>query len=342
MKKIIQRIVILTSSGSNLIKLCLLLLLYSITNVAYAATCAATTTSGGTLSYGSASSISIQTAQRATSTSNAGLQCGGALLSLLGQQYVRATINTTNKGLLKNSQGDSIPYQIYADANYQNEIVPGTTFYYLTPSLIDLLGLFGGNTKNIPMYFRTQTGTYNLRADTYTDTISVTWQWYFCSISITPLICINPTSGATTWTAVLSLTVTNDCIINAPDINFGSKPLATLFPSVSQSVSVYCTKGSTYSIGLNNGSNALGQQRRLAFNGNFLNYEIYQGNSGTLRWGTLAAERRSSANADVNPGSGSGVSSSTQGFVYRAMILPNQTTPPAGTYTDTIIIDVAF
>lgn len=53
------------------------------------------------------------------------------------------------------------------------------------------------------------------------------------------------------------MTVTNDCsTMTTPDVNFNSAPLVQNFPTVSQSVAVTCTKGSTYTIGINNGANA--------------------------------------------------------------------------------------
>ncbi|RYY22483.1 MAG: hypothetical protein EOP62_23085 [Sphingomonadales bacterium] len=45
-------------------------------------------------------------------------------------------------------------------------------------------------------------------------------------------------------------------------------------------------------------------------------------------------------NAETNAGIYDALT--TQGFTYRAAIFPGQTTPPAGTYSDTIRVDVEF
>lgn len=75
---------------------------------------------------------------------------------------------------------------------------------------------------------------------------------------------------------------------------------------------------------------------------NYLNYEIYRGSSVSAgRWGSaVAAERRSSASADSNPGVYD--TATLQGYTYRAVIDPAQTTPVAGNYTDTVIVDIVF
>lgn len=75
-----------------------------------------------------------------------------------------------------------------------------------------------------------------------------------------------------------------DCMITAPDIDFGSSPLVAGFEPVSQVISLTCTKNSSFSIGLNDGLNASGGQRRMISSGHYLEYEIYK--SSTMeRWG---------------------------------------------------------
>lgn len=80
------------------------------------------------------------------------------------------------------------------------------------------------------------------------------------------------------------MTVTNDCsAMTTPDVNFNSAPLVQSFPTVSQAIAVTCTKGSTYTIGINNGANALNNVRRMVSGSNFLSYDIYK-EATTNRW----------------------------------------------------------
>ena len=74
----------------------------------------------------------------------------------------------------------------------------------------------------------------------------------------------------------------------------------------------------------------------MANGSNRLSYEIYKGSTSS-RWGAAGAERWSS---------GTSSSISTDGtlrtYNYTAQVMPNQTTPPGGTYSDTLLIDLAF
>lgn len=123
-------------------------------------------------------------------------------------------------------------------------------------------------------------------------------------------------------------------------ISFGTVPFISAFSPVTPTISVQCTKGTSYTVGLSDACHAFGGGRRMASGKNLINDDIYQGASGTTRWGSMAGQPRASGSADVNPGAGTG--NSIQGFVYNSTVLSEQTTPPAGTYTDTVVISVDF
>lgn len=295
-----------------------------------------------TASYGTQTSIRVNSGSQNTSIANAGVQCGGSLLNVLGAPgYIHAVVSTAKGSRLTNAAGDAIPYQIFADQTYTYPITPGTAMNYYNATLLNLLGLTGSNNAPLPMYFRTVTGALNLSSGTYTDTVTVNWSWSICTLISAGNLCIGPVNTGTTSSIVnISLQITNDCIINAPDIRFGTAPLISAFSPVTQTISVQCTKGTSYTVGLSDGSNASGGQRRMANGGHYIHYEIYQGTGGTTRWGSSAGQTRASGSADVNPGAGTG--NTTQGFVYHSQILSGQATPPAGTYTDTVVISVGF
>jgi len=135
----------------------------------------------------------------------------------------------------------------------------------------------------------------------------------------------------------VTLTVTNDCsTITAPNLNFASAPLVKDFAPVSQTIAITCTKGSTYTVGINNGNNAVGSVRNMASGANRLSYEIYKG-STTNRWGVSGTERWASTSASQVSTDGL-----LKSYQYTARILATQNTPPAGSYTDTLVVDVAF
>lgn len=296
--------------------------------------------SGASADFGSASSFAVATTEQTTTAPNAGISCRGALLGLLvtSDQRISATALSANNGTLINAaSGDSIPYRTFASAAEGEELFPGTTYNFFNPVLIDLLGLIGGQRVDIPLEFHTQPSS-NIAAGTYTDTLTINWSWRLCDIGLLG-ICL-PRTGEDTSTLQLSLEVTPDCAIEAPDLHFGSAPLVAGFEPVTQTLHITCTKGSDYSVGLSDGQHASGATRRMAHNGSYLEYQLYKSSSGFERWGDIGSERRSSASADFNPGTPDGAAA--QGFTYRGEILPEQTTPPPGTYTDAIVVDVTF
>jgi spore coat protein U-like protein len=217
-----------------------------------------------------------------------------------------------------------------------------------------LLGLFSGPGSSIPLYVDAGPASA-LKAGVYTGTVVLRWYYYTCSGIGVLGVCLGQSSSSgfsvnllgqvTNWgvgtPALLDivLTVTADCAISAPNVDFGSAPLVSAFDPVTQTLQVRCTRDQPYVVGLTDGSHALGSQRRLQNGPNHLLYELY--NAATnARWGANGVERRSSGDADINGGLLDGVS--TQGFVYRAEILSSQPTPPAGVYTDDVQVLVEF
>src|SRR5690606_24267530 len=134
----------------------------------------------------------------------------------------------------------------------------------------------------------------------------------------------------------LTLVVENDCVLNAPALDFGAAPLAASFPEVTRTITVKCTTGSAYTVGLGDGNHFSAGSRRMrrGATSDYLRYEIYQGVGTNDRWGSTPGERRSSAGADANPGVYD--ATTEQGFTYRARVDPSQDTPATGVYTDNI------
>ncbi|MFK3773703.1 spore coat protein U domain-containing protein [Pseudomonas sp. NPDC089406] len=290
--------------------------------------------------FGSINSTLVRTTVQNASTTNAGLQCTGSLLSLLvSTDHIYATITATTGGLV-GPTGDVIPYTIYANNTTSYPITRGTQFDFARNNLIDALGLLNGNTpKTVPLFMRTVVGA-NVAAGTYTETLNIAWAWNYCAGIGLGNICLGRDNGAGNQTVTVTLTVTNDCQITTPNISFGSAPVVAGFATVNQSVSLSCTKGSAYTVGLDDGQNVSGGRRRMkSGTGNYLAYDIFK-SAGTTRWGSVGAARRSSSDANVNPGNGTGTGS--QVFNYNAKVYTDQATPPAGSYLDNVILDVAF
>ena len=292
--------------------------------------------------FGSISSIAVRTTTQPSSTLNAGLSCTGSLLTLLtSNDHFYATITSTQSGLL-GPTGDVIGYTIYANNSTSYPVTRGTAFDFARNGIIDALGLLNGTTpKTVPLYLSATIGS-NVAAGVYTETLSIFWNWNYCSGIGAGSICLGRDINSGTATLTVNLTVSNDCTITAPNIAFGSAPVISAFtPVTGQTINLACTKGSAYTVGLSDGQNpvSVGGRRRMISGSNYLAYDIFK-SAGTTRWGSVGSARRSSTDAEVNPGNGLGTGS--QIFNYNAKIYTDQTTPPAGTYLDNVVLDVGF
>ncbi len=198
-----------------------------------------------------------------------------------------------------------------------------------------LLTLLGSKRYTLPLYLRTVTGQ-TVSAGTYQAVMSLNVFYSICEEGL--IGCSKNQSGNLPLTLTVNMTVANDCTtITAPAVAFGSAPVAKSFPTISQSIGVTCTKGYAYTVGINNGVNASGSVRRMASGAtNRLSYEIYKG-STTSRWGSTGSERWASAISSAVSTDGT-----LRTFNYTAQVLPNQTTPPGGAYSDTLTIDIGL
>lgn len=291
-------------------------------------------------SFGLVNSTLVRTTVQSGSTTNAGLQCTGSLLSLLTSgDHFYATITSATTGLV-GPTGDVIPYTLYGDNTLSFPITRGVVFDFARGGILDLLGLLNGTTpKTVPIFLKTTVGA-NVAAGVYRETLNIAWSWNYCSGIGLGAICLGRDIGSGNQTIQVNLTVTNDCQITTPNITFNSAPVVSGFGTVSQSINVSCTKGSNYTVGLDDGQNAAAGRRRMKSPANnYLAYDIFKG-AGSVRWGVLTSARRASSDAEVNPGAGTGIGS--QVFNYNAKVYTDQATPPAASYSDSVILDVQF
>ncbi|MFJ2455890.1 spore coat protein U domain-containing protein [Pseudomonas protegens] len=316
-------------------------LLVSVLTVQAQALCR--TVSTAPAGFGTVSSILVRTTSQASSTTNAGLSCTGSLLTLLAtNDHFYATITSGTSGMV-GSTGDVISYTLYADKSTSYPITRGVQFDFARNSIIDLLGLLGSPTvaKTVPIYLGTLTGS-NVAAGVYTESLSIFWSWNYCAGIGALGACLGRDIGSGTQSLTVNMTVSNDCVITAPNISFGSAPVVSAFATVTgQTINLACTKGSAYTVGLSDGQQPVsaGGRRQMISDSNYLAYDIFK-SAGSTRWGSVGSARRSSADAEVNPGNGLGTGS--QIFNYNARIYTDQNTPPAGTYIDNVVLDVGF
>ncbi|ROL72764.1 spore coat U domain-containing protein [Pseudomonas vranovensis] len=293
-------------------------------------------------SFGSVSSTLVRTTVQSASTLNGGLQCTGSLVSLLASDdhfYATFTPPAGSTGLL-GPTGDVIGYTLYANNTTNYPIARSLPYDFARNGILDALGLLNGTTpKSVPLYLKSLSGS-NVAAGLYQEVLTVYWNISYCWGIGIGSICLGRQNLTGTTSLTVSLTVTNDCQITSPNISFGSAPVVGGFSTVNSNVNVSCTKGSNYTVGLNDGQNvSAGRRRMKSAANNYLAYDIFK-SAGSVRWGSVTTARRASSDADINPGAGTGTGS--QIFNYNAKVYTDQATPPAGTYLDNVILDVQF
>lgn len=265
----------------------------------------------------------------------AGLACTGSVLNVLGASYASATVTSTNGFTLAGSNGGSIPYKLSPDQTGTYSFNQTRTINYMSGTLLSLLNILNPNSLS-PQMYASLTASPNIPAGTYTDTLTVQWSYQVCNgVNLAGLLCVGYETGTGTSTIRVTLIVSADCRISAPNVSFGSAPLASQFAPVSQAVLVDCSAGSIYKVSFSSGGNGSARPWRTMSDGagHTLQYNLYLPD-GTTIWDTTNPQTSATA------GTGSTTPSQMQSYV--AKVNAAQTTPPAGTYSDTVNVIITF
>ena len=151
------------------------------------------------------------------------------------------------------------------------------------------------------------------------------------------------TAGTQTSTVVVTASIPPSCTIGTAVVAFSAyDPVnanATVPDDQTGDIIIRCTKGASgITIGLGNGANNSGNQRRMVNRSNpavTIDYEVYQETGRTIIWGPGDGGSLRSG-ADMN-GSGTNVTVTMFG-----RIPPHQLTATAGTYGDTLVSTILF
>ncbi len=140
-------------------------------------------------------------------------------------------------------------------------------------------------------------------------------------------------TGITTATAQFSVTgtIVKDCTVSATNLAFGNYTGAV--NNSTSTVSVNCTSGTTYTVGLSAGlaTGATVTTRQMKNGTALLNYGLFSNSGHTTNWGNTSA---------TNWVSGTGNGASQPITVY-GQIPATQYVKP-GSYTDTITVSVTY
>jgi spore coat protein U-like protein len=150
---------------------------------------------------------------------------------------------------------------------------------------------------------------------------------------------LSPALAATATSNLhVTITITSECLLGTvTDVNFGTHGVLSANVTAQGSVSVQCTNGQTYTLGLDKGAGtgadantADSRFMTLASGTDTVAYGLYKDSALTQQWGDTGG----------NLFSGTGTGAAVPIPVYGKV--PSQTTPPAGTYNDTVVVTLTY
>lgn len=129
----------------------------------------------------------------------------------------------------------------------------------------------------------------------------------------------------------VSISIAAACTVAGGTLNFGSQGVLAANVDQTGTFGVTCTNTTAYTVGLDNGANASGVQRRMkggATNTEFVNYGLFSDAGRATAW--------TSAATVAGTGNGAAQTLTVYGRV------PSQTTGSPGAYSDTVTITVTY
>jgi len=139
-------------------------------------------------------------------------------------------------------------------------------------------------------------------------------------------------ASTATTTFNVTATVQATCLISASNLGFGTYTGSAI--ATTTTLSVTCTNGTTYNVGLNAGTSAGATVSARAMTGPgaaILDYALYQDSGHSTNWGNTVG-------TDTKSGTGNG---SAQTLTVYGNLTGNQY-PTPGSYSDTITATITY
>ncbi len=228
---------------------------------------------------------------------------------------------------------DQLDFNIYGNAALNN--IWGSRFWAFSnpPQPRVTLDGTGNGSRTRPVRVRIFAGQTTLPIGLYTTSFSGANTLFAYDYHTGVNCAVIGTANAVQVPFTVQANNTGSCSISANNLNFGTLSVLTANSDASTTVSVTCSNGVTYQVGLNGGLTGAVDptQRKMASGPNQLTYGLYQDAGRLTPWGeTLGIDTVSGT------GSGSAQTLSVHGRV------PAQTTPPAATYSDTVVVTITY
>jgi spore coat protein U-like protein len=195
--------------------------------------------------------------------------------------------------------------------------------------------------QNYTVYGRFKGGQQTAVPGTYTWSTASPDLAYAGYLLTSPNCASNPGTYANAGSSLWTVTVIPNCYVSATPLNFGTASLLTSNIDATASVTVQCTNTTPYSIGLDNGANANGAQRRMSSGSTstYVNYNLYTDAARSSPWTSTTSSTSCSGGANTCI-LGTGAGSNQNVTVYGRV--PPQTGPGPGSYSDTVVVTITF
>jgi len=240
------------------------------------------------------------------------------------------TYNASNTRSMT-SGANTLMYQIYSDSAHTHawgDAPNGgiVTVYLATNSS-------GAASGSSTMFAQVLSGQTTAPTGSYSQTIPGGTNNSLTDQNGTTGSCGTITRNRQNITFTATATISNSCNVSATSVNFGSFANLNSAVSGTGTVIVQCTNGSPYNVGLNagTGTDATVSARLMTKGSYTITYSLYQNSAHTTVWGSTIG---------TNTVSGTGTGSNQSITVYG--LVPVQTPPAAGTFTDTVVATVTY
>ncbi len=229
------------------------------------------------------------------------------------------------------SSGNQIGYNLYSDAG-RTTVWGAYTGGGTVPEIQITLDNQGDGSASGTIYGQVHAGQQSAPTGSYSSTFSgapnASLSW---AVDVGQTCTTVGAANATPFSFTASANYVAACTLAVTSMNFGTMLTLASPVDATSTVTATCSASSPYSIKLNDGMNSVGPQlRQLGLAGINVPYALYKDAARTLIWGNTPATQRDATGAGTS-----------QAYTVYGRI-PAQSTPPAGTYTDTVIVTVSF
>ena len=226
-------------------------------------------------------------------------------------------------------------FDLYTDAARTVPWGSWATGFKTAGSQNDFNGVGGTINQTITVYARLLSNQQTAATGSYTETFSggnSTSMRYDRNPSSGNCPIGNSTALAPSWN--VTATILQNCRVSATNLNFGTVAVLNSNVDASSTLTVSCTNGTPYNVGLSAGTGAgatVSSRKMTSAGGATIAYSLYANGSRTTVWGNTVA-------ADTVSGTGSGLA---QNYTVFGRV-PAQTTPAPATYSDSIVATVTY